>query len=58
MRERWLGAAALGLVRRRRPARARAEIPIVELDGVVHAVSAAHVVQAIERADAEGAPLW
>lgn len=34
-----------------------AEIPVVELDGVVHAVSAAHVVQAIERADAGGAPL-
>jgi membrane-bound serine protease (ClpP class) len=29
----------------------------VELDGVVHAVSAAHVVQAIDRADAEHAPL-
>jgi membrane-bound serine protease (ClpP class) len=37
--------------------RASAEIPIVELDGVVHAVSAGHVVQAIDRADAEGAPL-
>jgi len=56
MRERWLVAAALAfapLV----PARAQADIPIVELDGVVHAVSAAHVVQAIERADAEHAPL-
>ena len=38
-------------------ASARAEIPVVELDGVVHAVSAAHVVQAIDRADASGAPL-
>ena len=56
MRERWLGAAALCLLLA--PADwARAEIPVVELDGVVHAVSAAHVVQAIERADAEGAPL-
>lgn len=36
---------------------APAPIPIVELDGVVHAVSAAHVVQAIDRADASGAPL-
>jgi membrane-bound serine protease (ClpP class) len=56
MRERWLAAAALAfalLV----PARSQADIPIVELDGVVHAVSAAHVVQAIERADAERAPL-
>jgi membrane-bound serine protease (ClpP class) len=37
--------------------RAEAEIPVVELDGIVHAVSAGHVVQAIERADAQGAPL-
>ncbi len=36
---------------------ARAEIPVVELDGVVHAVTAAHVTQAIDRADAAGAPL-
>lgn len=36
---------------------ATAEIPVVELDGVVHAVTAAHVVQAIDRADADGAPL-
>jgi membrane-bound serine protease (ClpP class) len=34
-----------------------AEIPVVELDGVVHAVSARHVVQAIARADAQGSPL-
>ena len=38
-------------------ARAGAEIPVVELDGVVHAVTAAHVVQAIDEADAAGAPL-
>ncbi len=36
---------------------ARAEIPVVELDGVVHAVSAAYVTQAIQHADAVGAPL-
>jgi len=36
---------------------ARAEIPVVELEGVVHAVSARHVVQAIARADAAHAPL-
>ncbi len=34
-----------------------AEIPVVDLDGVVHAVTAAHVVQAIDKADAAGAPL-
>jgi membrane-bound serine protease (ClpP class) len=34
-----------------------AEIPVVELRGIVHAVTAAHVVAAIERADAAGAPL-
>ena len=32
-------------------------IPIVELDGVVHPVSAAHVAAAIRHADREGAPL-
>src|SRR5512140_1733543 len=56
MRYRSLGlwtAAALLLA----AAAARAEVPVVELDGVVHAVSAAHVVQAIDRADASGAPL-
>jgi membrane-bound serine protease (ClpP class) len=34
-----------------------AEIPVVALDGIVHAVTAGHVVRAIERADAEKAPL-
>ncbi|HEY8232283.1 MAG TPA: nodulation protein NfeD [Vicinamibacteria bacterium] len=55
MSGRWLGAvaAASALL----PFPARAEVPVVELDGVVHAVSAAHVVQAIERADAQKAPL-
>ena len=55
MSGRWLGAvaAASALL----PFPARAEVPVVELDGVVHAVSAAHVVQAIERADARKAPL-
>ena len=37
--------------------RAGADIPVVELDGVVHAVSAGHVVSAIEAADAAQAPL-
>jgi membrane-bound serine protease (ClpP class) len=36
---------------------ARADVPVVELKGVVHAVSAAHVVKALERAEAQGAPL-
>jgi membrane-bound serine protease (ClpP class) len=35
----------------------RADIPVVELTDVVHAVSAGHVVSAIDRADAAGAPL-
>lgn len=38
-------------------ASARADITVVELVDVVHAVSAEHVVSAIERADAAGAPL-
>lgn len=36
---------------------ARAEIPVVELTGVVHAVSAGHVAAAIDQADAAHAPL-
>jgi len=36
---------------------AGAAVPVVELVGVVHAVSAGHVVRAIEQADAAGAPL-
>ncbi len=44
---------ALGLAARP----ARAEIPVVELTGVVHAVSADHVVHAIDQAQAERAPL-
>jgi len=49
--------AALGAAGLLAAASARAEIPVVDLDGVVHAVTAAHVVQAIEKADAAGAPL-
>lgn len=37
--------------------RAAADIPVVELDGIVQAVSAAHVVSVIEAADAAHAPL-
>jgi membrane-bound serine protease (ClpP class) len=37
--------------------RAGADIPVVELVGVVHAVSAGHVAAAIDQADAAGAPL-
>ena len=36
---------------------AAAEIPVVELDGIVHAVSARHVVSAIDAADRAQAPL-
>jgi membrane-bound serine protease (ClpP class) len=53
---RWAAGAAAALALLAAPA-ARADVPVVELDGVVHAVSAAHVVQAIDRADATGAPL-
>src|SRR5205823_4270932 len=35
----------------------RAEIPVVELTGVVHAISAAHVTGALDRAAAAHAPL-
>jgi membrane-bound serine protease (ClpP class) len=38
-------------------AAAERRVPVVELTGVVHAISAAHVVAAIDRADAEGSPL-
>lgn len=33
------------------------DVPVVELNGIVHAVSAQHVVSAIDEADASGAPL-
>jgi membrane-bound serine protease (ClpP class) len=56
MPARWRTAAAAVLLLGPGVA-ARADIPVVELEGVVHAVSAAHVVQAIDRADAAGAPL-
>lgn len=46
-----LAASFLGVVP------ASGDIPVVELAGDVHAVSAEHVVTAIERADAQGAPL-
>jgi membrane-bound serine protease (ClpP class) len=36
---------------------AAAEIVVVELDGVIHAVSAEHVVHSMDAADATGAPL-
>ena len=55
MPARWLTAALAALLLG--PVVAGADIPVVELDGVVHAITAAHVVQAIDRADAAGAPL-
>lgn len=55
-RERLVGL--LGLALALGPAAAAgADIPVVELVGVVHAVSAGHVVDAIAKADAAGAPL-
>jgi membrane-bound serine protease (ClpP class) len=36
---------------------ARAEIPVVELEGAIHPVSAGYVVSALDRAEAAGAPL-
>src|SRR5260370_41925113 len=48
---------AAGLILLAVCAPAHADIPVVELQGVVHAVTAGHVVQAIDRADAAGAPL-
>src|SRR5512135_143970 len=56
MSGRWLAASVAALLLGSGVA-ARADIPVVELDGVVHAVTAAHVVQAVDRADAAGAPL-
>jgi membrane-bound serine protease (ClpP class) len=56
MSGRWLAATAAAVLLGPGAA-ARADIPVVELDGVVHAITAAHVVQAIDRADAAGAPL-
>ncbi len=56
MPARWPLAAAAVLALSSAAA-VRADIPVVELDGVVHAVTAAHVVQAIDRADAGNAPL-
>jgi membrane-bound serine protease (ClpP class) len=52
-----LGRAALCATAILAAAAVHAEIPVVELEGVVHAVSAAHVTQAIDKADAAGAPL-
>jgi len=52
---RGLALSALGLLLGTGPA--RADIPVVELEGVVQPVSAAYVVGAIDRADASGAPL-
>jgi membrane-bound serine protease (ClpP class) len=56
MSARWPTAALAALVLGCGAA-ARADIPVVDLDGVVQAVSAAYVVQAIDRADVSKAPL-
>ena len=39
------------------PRPAQADIPVVELTDAIHAVSAGHVVEALSRAEASGAPL-
>jgi membrane-bound serine protease (ClpP class) len=52
----FLARAAAGLLALL-ATRVGADIPVVELTGVVHAVSAGHVVAAIEEADASRAPL-
>jgi membrane-bound serine protease (ClpP class) len=39
------------------PAEARAEVPVVALEGAIHPVSASYVVSALDRAEAAGAPL-
>jgi membrane-bound serine protease (ClpP class) len=49
-------AVLLGLFAVAAPA-ARADIPVVELSGAIHAVSAGYVTDAIDRADARGDPL-
>src|SRR4029453_15756055 len=53
--QRRLGALTLAAAFTSAPA--GADVPVVELTGVVHAISAAHVVSALERAAAAGAPL-
>jgi membrane-bound ClpP family serine protease len=53
--QRRLGALTLAAAFTAAPA--GADIPVVELTGVVHAISAAHVVSALERAATAGAPL-
>lgn len=52
---RWLLAAALLAAVPASPA--HADIPVVDLDGIVQPISARHVVSAIDAADASGAPL-
>jgi membrane-bound serine protease (ClpP class) len=53
----YVSLAALLAVPAAEPPAATPQIPVVELVGVVHAVTAGHVVAAIEKADAQGAPL-
>src|SRR5262249_29890173 len=53
----WRPSVALSLAALAAAVPARADIPVVELTGVVHAISAAHVVGALERAAAAHAPL-
>jgi membrane-bound serine protease (ClpP class) len=54
---RAVGFCALGLLGLPVLVCAESAIPVVELVGVVHAISAAHVTAALDKADADGAPL-
>jgi membrane-bound serine protease (ClpP class) len=53
----WTRILAFGTVLALPAPLLRGDVPVVELDGVVHAVSASHIVSAIDQADADGAPL-
>jgi membrane-bound serine protease (ClpP class) len=54
----WLRPRSAALLLLLLPAApASASVPVVELDDAVHPVSAHHVTSALDRADAEGAPL-
>ena len=52
-----IGRAVLAAAIAAGAAVARAEIPVVELEGAIHPVSAGYVVTALDRAEAAGAPL-
>ena len=53
----WIRRAVLAAAVVAAAGRARAEVPVVELEGAIHPVSAGYVVTALDRAEAAGAPL-